>query len=161
MKKIYIFRHGEARVDFANIRTIANPDLTDLGKKQAEMAGELLKNKDIRYLYSSDLNRAFETAEIVGKVINIRKVEKFLDLGEGGESNFNSKNNILNSVLKLCRSADFKGNIGIASHSYIMRDLLNDFVDRENSLPKNCEIFEFEYREELDYLRFVKRFVGI
>lgn len=64
--EIYVFRHGETydnknRV-FSGWR---NSKLTSLGKKQAEILAEKLKNKKIDICIISRLSRSKETAEIV------------------------------------------------------------------------------------------------
>lgn len=43
-----------------------------MGKEQARALGRFLSDKDIEVLYSSDLPRALRTAEIVGKVLNLK-----------------------------------------------------------------------------------------
>lgn len=81
MKKIYIFRHGQTEANVNKTRDV-NPPLTELGKEQARILGELLKDKNIEYLYSSYLQRANDTAKIVGSVIGINDVEIFGGLEE-------------------------------------------------------------------------------
>ncbi len=72
---VYFIRHGE-RIHIpgnSNLGLqIPGPGLTMLGKKQAKKVGkELSKLKDeIDVLYSSNMTRAIETAEEVGKQIN-------------------------------------------------------------------------------------------
>ncbi len=48
--------------------------LTDKGRKQAELAGEKLSEENIDIIYSSDLKRASETAEIIGQNIGIEPI---------------------------------------------------------------------------------------
>jgi broad specificity phosphatase PhoE len=65
--RIFIVRHGESE---HNIKKIisggkANPKLTDTGREQALKAKQKFKGIKIDVIYSSDLDRAIETAEII------------------------------------------------------------------------------------------------
>lgn len=62
--KIYIIRHGE-KIEGENM------PLTEKGKKQAKLVAKRLKKLSIRKMYSSDLKRCKETAEIIKKQIKI------------------------------------------------------------------------------------------
>src|SRR5258708_26352091 len=71
---IYVIRHGESE---SNVFAQDNPDkpasqfgelgssLTQKGRNQALNVATHLKNVDIAAIYSSDLNRTRETAEII------------------------------------------------------------------------------------------------
>lgn len=60
---IYLVRHGESQ---ANQRDLflghGDLDLTDTGRRQAQMTAGYLKNIQPDFIYSSDLMRAYETA---------------------------------------------------------------------------------------------------
>ena len=66
----YLVRHGEIE---SNIKKVyagwSDEPLTERGVRQAEKAGELLKDKGIDALYCSPLRRAVQTAEIIGGII--------------------------------------------------------------------------------------------
>lgn len=67
-RKIHLIRHGQIRQHREPIFIgQANIPLSDLGKEQANDAGKVLKKIDseIKTIYSSDLDRAKETAEII------------------------------------------------------------------------------------------------
>ncbi len=69
MGQIIFLRHGQAKNNTARIlagRTEGVP-LTDTGIKQSEYAAELLEHMNISAIYSSPIERAKHTAEIVGK----------------------------------------------------------------------------------------------
>ena len=74
MKKVYVFRHGQTTANVEQTRDV-NPPLTELGREQAFILGNLLKDKNIRYLYSSYMDRANATAKIVGSVVGVENVE--------------------------------------------------------------------------------------
>ena len=60
---IYLVRHGQS-VGNLNDQFIGHTDiaLTDLGRKQAKMAAAYLKDIHLDRIYSSDLQRAYDTA---------------------------------------------------------------------------------------------------
>lgn len=75
--RIYFCRHAqEAKYPYKPQEAI-----TDLGKRQALALGQFLSEQDIQILYSSDLPRALRTADIVGKVLNL-KPKIFAELRE-------------------------------------------------------------------------------
>lgn len=70
MTRLYLIRHGETLWNKKRkTQGAKNIKLSTLGKLQAEYLGKKLKDKNIDILYSSDLSRAYQTAEIVGKHI--------------------------------------------------------------------------------------------
>ncbi|MFQ5782650.1 MAG: histidine phosphatase family protein [Nitrosopumilus sp.] len=88
MGQIIFLRHGQAINNTRRIlagRTEGIP-LTDTGKKQAKHTAELLEHMNISAIYSSPIERAKHTAEIVGKhnsidvTIDDRLIE--LDMGK-------------------------------------------------------------------------------
>lgn len=66
---IYIMRHGESEANKQK-RVSIDLGLSDLGREQAHRRIEEFKNKNIDIVYSSNLKRAFETAEIIAKPLN-------------------------------------------------------------------------------------------
>lgn len=87
MKTIYLIRHGESEGNSKRIfQGWLDCALTSEGRFQAELLAERLKNKGIRYFFSSPLKRAYETAEIIAKKydeMNIIKIEKLKELNCG------------------------------------------------------------------------------
>ena len=88
MGQVIFLRHGQAKNNTERIlagRTEGVP-LTDTGIKQAEHTAELLEHMNISTIYSSPIERAKHTAEIVGKhnsldvTIDDRLIE--LDMGK-------------------------------------------------------------------------------
>jgi phosphohistidine phosphatase SixA len=63
---IYIVRHAEKSTEPA-----ADPHLTAQGKQRAEALKEILKDKNIKAIYSTQTNRTVETATPLSKLINI------------------------------------------------------------------------------------------
>lgn len=80
---IYFVRHG----------TYENPDmvipgrvpgfhLSEEGKQKVELAGKFLAGKPIKHIYTSPLERTYETANIIGKYFPKAKIEHVFELTE-------------------------------------------------------------------------------
>ena len=88
MGQIIFLRHGQAKNNTDRILAGRTPGvpLTDTGLKQAEQTGKLLEDMNISAIYSSPIQRAKHTAEIVGEhnsidvIIDDRLIE--LDMGK-------------------------------------------------------------------------------
>jgi broad specificity phosphatase PhoE len=73
---VYFIRHGHTDLngttDSADrIRGHVDVPLNDDGREDAKKAGEKLKDKPIDYMYSSDLSRAAETADIINEQFHV------------------------------------------------------------------------------------------
>ncbi|MFF2755275.1 histidine phosphatase family protein [Psychrobacillus sp. NPDC058041] len=79
MRKIILIQHCQSEHHINNMTGgWTDTPLTDLGRRQAELVGLKLKrniNSEEYALYTSDLMRAKQTAEIVGKHLNIKILE--------------------------------------------------------------------------------------
>jgi probable phosphoglycerate mutase len=75
MKELILVRHGESEHQVQGLTGgWTNTGLTDLGKKQAELTGYRLQSfvhGQTPVLYASDLHRAVQTSQIIGKIIGI------------------------------------------------------------------------------------------
>lgn len=67
---LYALRHGEDKDD-DKIGGWDDPDLDTQGVRDAKEAAEFLKTKGIRMIYSSDLDRAKQTAIVVARILGI------------------------------------------------------------------------------------------
>ena len=64
-KTFYLMRHGQTLFNLRiKMQGHCDSPLTELGRKQAEVAGEYLKNIEIDHAYSSSLERCCDTLEI-------------------------------------------------------------------------------------------------
>ena len=73
---IYIVRHGQTEWNLlGKTQGHGNSDLTPKGIEQAELLADSMTKYPIDYIYSSDLGRAYQTAEIIRNKLNI-EVEK-------------------------------------------------------------------------------------
>ncbi len=84
---IIFLRHGQADNNTKKILAGRSPgiNLTTVGIEQAEQAGKMLKSLDISAIYSSPIDRALQTAEIVGKHcdLKVKKDDRLLELDMG------------------------------------------------------------------------------
>ena len=84
---IIFLRHGQADNNTKKILAGRSPgiNLTTVGIEQAEHAGKMLKSLDISAIYSSPIDRALQTAEIVGKHcdLKVKKDDRLLELDMG------------------------------------------------------------------------------
>ncbi len=92
-RKIYFTRHGETE-DNVIARLSTNPpgpNLTALGRKQAEELRDNMKNIKISKIYVSPLKRAVETATILNKNYNVEiiKDERIAELLVGDKEGRN------------------------------------------------------------------------
>ena len=76
MSFLILVRHGQSKWNLEKRFTgWVDVELTDEGEKEAEKAGELIKNKkiNINFYYSSFQSRANDTLTIIQKVLNDQK----------------------------------------------------------------------------------------
>ena len=84
---IYLVRHGQTAWNKEEIfRGRSDIPLNETGLKEAELAGEYLKKKEIHAIYSSPLSRAFQTAQKIGRLHNleVRPLNGMIDMSFGG-----------------------------------------------------------------------------
>lgn len=79
---IYLIRHGRQCSKLCNVDVELAPE----GREQADLLGQRLKTYDIEAIYSSDLIRARETADIINKHLNKPRVidERWQEANFGG-----------------------------------------------------------------------------
>lgn len=83
---LYLIRHGQS---VANERGIIQGckefPLSQAGQKQAKLLGEFFASKSLDYIYSSDLKRAFETANAVSNhhPLDVIGWDKIREIGLG------------------------------------------------------------------------------
>ncbi|MFW9852166.1 MAG: histidine phosphatase family protein [Candidatus Thorarchaeota archaeon] len=73
--KIYLVRHGETDYNRKHL-LMGQMDIpmNELGINQVKKLTDALENKGITSIYSSDLSRAFKTAEIIGERLNLKPI---------------------------------------------------------------------------------------
>lgn len=65
--RIFLIRHGRQNSPLCNV----NVPLSEEGRRQAFLLGERLKSEHVEALWSSDLIRAMETADIVNESLHV------------------------------------------------------------------------------------------
>ncbi|MCT4618730.1 MAG: histidine phosphatase family protein [Marinisporobacter sp.] len=86
MTKLYLVRHGQTKWNIeSRAQGSKNVELTDEGRNQAILLAERMKNYKIDAIYSSDLDRAYETAKILGKTLNVevKKIDRLREMSFG------------------------------------------------------------------------------
>ncbi len=85
---ILLARHGETDDNLPPLRFqgFLDTPLNDTGRRQAQRLAERIAGEGIRSLWSSDLSRAAETAEIVGEAVGLRpRLDSRLREGDRGD----------------------------------------------------------------------------
>lgn len=86
MKRIYLTRHGESKWNrLRKIQGQQDIELTSKGIKQAEKLAKRLKTVNLDSIYTSDLSRAYETANIISREnpTNIVKLKELREIKFG------------------------------------------------------------------------------
>jgi broad specificity phosphatase PhoE len=166
----YFVRHGETDWNKENkIMGWKDIELNDNGREGAEHAAYILKELEIDKIYSSDLKRAAETAEIIAQIceLEFEKMEglreRYLGKYEGktksigfskGLSFLSDLNNIKDAELykdferRVINSINKIMSLGhmyplIVSHGGVFQCLVNVLSSRKDFTCSNCEIFYF------------------
>ena len=84
---IIFLRHGQAENNTKKILAGRSPgvNLTQVGIQQAEQSGKMLESLNISAIYSSPIDRAMQTAEIVGKHCGVKPIsdDRLIELDMG------------------------------------------------------------------------------
>ena len=86
MTKLYVVRHGQTAWNVGEIfRGRADVPLDETGRREAELAGETLREEVIHAVYSSPLTRSQETARHIAKFHNlsVESLEAIIDISYG------------------------------------------------------------------------------
>jgi len=85
MGKIYIARHGESKANVENRLALSDSPLTKKGIAQAKATAEFFANKKISAIYTSPYKRAFDTAMIIGKKLQLIPIiiDSLVDVNAG------------------------------------------------------------------------------
>lgn len=141
----YIVRHGQTNWNIlGKTQGHGNSDLTEKGIEQAKELSENMINYPIDYIYSSDLGRAVQTAEILGDKLNI-KVEKTHALREMG---FGTWEGLLIEEIKkdyadvysTWRNEPHLVNIPGGETLHIIKDRVDNFINEINKNYDNKHI---------------------
>lgn len=174
-----MIRHGESETNKAKKWTgWLDVHLTDKGKDDAKKAGDFLKRSSFDKIYSSDLIRARETAEIAipgcryeisellreinvgwlaGKPISVLTEEQRLDIAKnryiafGGESKKEFCDRVT-GFMKGLETLNYE-NVVVFSHAGWLREMLDivigTYIPKNKVCCNNCTVAVFEYNFEM------------
>ncbi|MCK4896427.1 MAG: histidine phosphatase family protein [Candidatus Heimdallarchaeota archaeon] len=166
---IYLVRHGET--DYNKERLLMGQldiPLNDKGLSQAKQVGKVLENKGISKIYSSDLQRATKTAEIINTHnIPIELVTKFREqtlgrldgtkwspewdeldinefndiiLREGGEPFINFETRVWETFIKITENHPKDDNFLIITHGGCIRIIIMKILEATEEIFSNLSI---------------------
>ncbi len=127
---IYFVRHGETEWNKKRIlQGHKDSNLTIKGINNAKKLGKILRNKNIEIIYSSDLGRCVQTAEVINKWLKVKLV-KTKELRERNFGGLNGQpDKKVEKILDL-KNPDEKAPNGESFNN--MRERVSAFID---SLP--------------------------
>lgn len=114
--RLYLVRHGQSEWNLhSKMQGVQDIDLTYTGVKQAELLARRLKNEKIDCIYSSNLKRAYITAQIIGKELglDVQKSSEFREMSFGIWEGLTSKeiNELYKDLYSLWKANPVKANI--------------------------------------------------
>jgi len=130
--KYYIVRHAEKAT--ATTGTVMNtpddPPLSAAGRVRAIELREALKNKGIRYIFSTNTTRTISTAQPLEELQGGTKIEIY-----------NTKDSLDHFIAKIKEIQ--KGNVLIVGHSNTVDDIVNKLAG-EIKVPKDLPDSEYD-----------------
>lgn len=99
--EVWLVRHADC---YEGMSEGADPQLSALGRKQAELLAKRVRKLNPAAIYCSPYRRALETARTIADEVHVddRLVEMEMELGDGGELNFKE---LPDSVIKRMSAA--------------------------------------------------------
>ena len=74
--RLYLIRHAQSEGNTGEDLTTGDPDLTDVGRLQAERLGKRMKDARLDLLYASPLRRTQETAFAIADITGLEVIPK-------------------------------------------------------------------------------------
>ena len=144
--KIYITRHGETDWNTSQ-KLCGSTDipLNDKGREQARELAEMIASRkdelDIRYIYTSDLERAVETASYTEELLGIRSIQDLrlreMDFGAQEGKDWNSNEAFEVQTCPTQRFQDGESTLMVAHRAY---SFLDDMLARHKGPEENILI---------------------
>jgi probable phosphoglycerate mutase len=129
--QIIFLRHGQAKNNVDRVlsgRTEGVP-LTDTGIKQAEHTAELLEHMNVSAIYSSPIQRAKHTAEIVGKHNSIDVNIGELEIAHNGVETFDQVKKRVLGIVDHVTEKHPDENVVLVTHMDPIKAMLSTIVD--------------------------------
>ncbi len=173
--KVYVIRHGQSETNLESKWTgWLDVSLTDKGREDAKSAGKIIQNVIFDKIYTSDLVRARQTAElalpnccyetslllreidvgtIAGKPLSVLTDEQRARVSKQGYTEFDgeSREQLYQRINEVMRGLEKSGfeNVALFSHAGFMCAMLNAVlgfeISRKNVCCNNCTLAIFEY----------------
>lgn len=164
MTTLLLVRHGETDWN-AEGRLQGHTDrpLSDYGRRQARRLAEELEGEELEAIYSSDLARAHETAEIVGERLGLPVAlepdlrEKDWGTWEGlnaverdrvefvGESTEAHQERMLQTLRRIAERHPGDGRVLVVTHGGSMRRVQTAAMGMALPVVENCGRWQCEY----------------
>ncbi|MFT4326952.1 MAG: histidine phosphatase family protein [Candidatus Woesearchaeota archaeon] len=140
--KIYLVRHGESE---ANTKSIyqgqLDTSLSTLGKEQARLVGDRFSNiTDFDVLYTSDLKRAFETAQEIYRNHKHISLIKDIRLRERSHGDFEGQSHALHLYEKLTEKDGWFKKAPCGENYFDHKKRVALFLDEILKKNQNCVI---------------------
>ena len=143
-----IVRHGQTdeNINKNQIWRSDNPPVNSFGKKQAQAAGKALKNVTFDQAYSSDLQRANQTCQLILEenqlsaigAENIKQDQRIKEK-QFGESKLSVKNRAKEFISTLCELENAQSILIVSHRSLIHRMFHTLFHEMNCSMPSDLE----------------------
>ncbi|WP_297597055.1 histidine phosphatase family protein [uncultured Cetobacterium sp.] len=141
MGKIILVRHGETELNTAGVFFgIMDPILTPEGMEQAESAKKILKELEYHKIYTSDLKRAKETAEIINyKKINLVLTKELREINFGIFEGYSYQQLLEKYPAEVKKSQEDWENYNYETGESVLQlqKRAIDFIEKELDLNKN------------------------
>ncbi len=142
MSRLLLVRHGETEQNNSNrYWGHSDIDLSDTGLRQAELLRDRLNSEKIDFIYTSDLKRAYKTAQIIAEKSDILVTTcpelREIDFGNIEGLTFNEINRLYPEVARMWIEQD----PGLA---YPGGESLAEFDERVQLFKKRLEIYTEE-----------------
>jgi alpha-ribazole phosphatase len=176
--RLFLVRHGETDSNKKKIiQGHLDIELNDIGIIQAKNISERLKGHSFKKIFSSDLQRAKDTAKEIAKHHSIEIIydkrlrernlgnfsgKRAIDVDwDSLEGNLNNKkplngeswNDVINRAKEFIDSLDGEGDVLIVMHGGTIKALLHVLLERDieelvfNYKPKNTALYVLEKRD--------------
>lgn len=177
--RVYVVRHGESRTNQSKRWTgWLDVELTAKGKADAQTAGEFLKEISFDKVYTSDLSRAMETAQIalphcpreknpllreinVGSLANqplsVLSDSQKLQTAANGYADFGgeTREELYQRILRFRKELETQNHETVAVFTHagwmcgLLDTVLEEHIQRKHLCCNNCTVGIFEFQNQI------------